>query len=138
MRDTIEKFGQNAGKVWVALDVHGPLKEDDLLKKTRLNKNDFYAAVGWLARENKIYRTSTKKYQLKETNLTNSIGKNAGKIWKTLYNKDRIDVSTIAKTSKIKKRDAYSALGWLAREDKIETKTKKKGKTKKRFFSLKN
>ncbi len=137
MRDTNEYFGRNAGKVWVALNVHGPLKEDALLKKTRLDEEAFYAAVGWLARENKIYRTSGKKYQLKETNLTSSIGRNAGKIFKTLCNKDDIDVSTIAKSTKIKKRDAYSALGWLAREDKIETKTKKKGKAKKQVFSLK-
>lgn len=135
MRDATEFFGRNAGKVWIALNVHGPLKENELLKKTRMNEEDFYAAVGWLARENKIYRTSNQKYQLKETNLTNRIGRNAGKIYQTLYNKNEIDVSTIAKSTKIKINDAYSALGWLAREDKIGTKTK--GKNSKPFFYLK-
>jgi hypothetical protein len=126
MRDINENFGYNAGKIWMALTVHGPSTENTLLKKTRLSENDFYAGVGWLARENKI-RKHGFMYELKETNLTPKIGGNAGKIWNTLHSQGECDVSSIAKITQITKKDAYYALGWLARENKIKVIT---GKTK--------
>jgi len=119
MEDTTDKFGVNAGKIWVALNTLGPQNQTLLIKKTKLSNNDFYAAIGWLARENKIYKEGS-VYRLGETNLTNKIGENAGKIWKTLYSRGEINISSIAKITKIKTYDAYSALGWLARENKIE------------------
>jgi len=119
MKNYIDSFSRAAGKIWKALDKYGPLNQEELVRKTKLNKNDFFAGVGWLARENKICKIST-KYQLGETNLTNEIGNNAGKVWNTLNAKQDIDVSTITKISQITTRDAYSALGWLARENKIQ------------------
>lgn len=118
MRDISQNFGVNAGKIWNVLYKKGPQTETNLLKNTKLNETDFYAAVGWLARENKICITGT-KYKLGETNLTYTIGNNAGKVWDTLNNEGTVDVSTIAKVTKIKTYDAYSALGWLARENKV-------------------
>jgi hypothetical protein len=50
-----------------------------LITNIKLSLNDFYAGVGWLAREKNIYKNMT-FYQLGETNLTNKIGENAGKI----------------------------------------------------------
>ena len=103
MRKLTEKFGQNAGKVWVTLNTNGQVNETTLLKNTRLTTNDLYAAVGWLARENKIFKNGS-FYKLGETNLTNKIGEDAGKIWKILENQKEVDVSSIAKLTNLKIR----------------------------------
>ena len=118
MKNVIHNLGRNAGKIWTTLNVYGPLPKTILGKKTRLKENDLHAGVGWLARENKIYKNGS-KYELKETNLTDKIGGDAGKVWNALNNQGDIDVSTITKIAQIQTRDAYRALGWLAREDKI-------------------
>jgi hypothetical protein len=121
MVDVIERFGQSAGKIWKTLNKYGVLTESTLKKNTRLTDKEFYAAVGWLARENKISKTGA-KYQLSETNLTDKIGNAAGKIYNVLMKKGgETDVTSISRITKIKTNDAYSALGWLARENKIYT-----------------
>ena len=120
MRNIVNNYGFTAGKIWKTLSTNGPLDEENLIKKNRLNKNEFYAGVGWLARENKIYKNGN-IYELRETNLTQRIGGTAGKVWNTLSTTQNINVSSIAKISEITLKDAYSALGWLAREDKIKT-----------------
>ena len=121
MVDAIEKFGQSAGKIWKTLNKHGVLTESTLKKNTSLTDKEFFAAVGWLARENKISKTGV-KYQLSETNLTYKIGNAAGKVYNVLVKKGgEIDVTSISRITKLKTNDAYSALGWLAREDKIYT-----------------
>jgi len=120
MRNIINNYGRTAGKIWKTLYEYGPLEEDNLIKKSRLNKNEFYAGLGWLARENKIFKNKN-IYELRETNLTGKIGGAAGKVWNALYTTQNINVSSIAKISEITLKDAYSALGWLAREDKIKT-----------------
>lgn len=123
MRDINDNYGNIAGKIWRILTVYGPLDEQNLIEKSRVTKNDFYAGIGWLARENKVYKTRT-TYQLGTTNLTDEIGINAGKVWDALNTTQDIDISTIAKISQIKPKDAYSALGWLAREDKLKSSTR--------------
>ena len=120
MKGITEKFGENAGKVWETLNKYGPLTETTLIKNTRLTVNDFSAAIGWLARENKICKNGV-KYELRETNLVNKIGADAGKVWNAISTLGEIDVSSIARVTQIREKDAYSALGWLAREDKITT-----------------
>jgi hypothetical protein len=121
MVDAIEKFGKSAGKIWNTLNKYGVLTESTLMKNTRLTDREFYAAVGWLAREDKISKIG-EKYQLSETNLTEKIGSAAGKVYKILVKKGgEIDVTSISRITKLKTNDAYSALGWLAREDKIYT-----------------
>ena len=54
MRNTDDRFGKNAGKIWATLNERGPMIEEDIIKATRLKDREFYSAVGWLARENKI------------------------------------------------------------------------------------
>ena len=51
-----DKFGQNAGKIWRTLNSHGVLTKRELISKTNLSIRDFYSALGWLARENKIFQ----------------------------------------------------------------------------------
>jgi hypothetical protein len=121
----IDEFGRNAGKVWGTLNMQGPLSEAKLMNTTMLNENSLYAAIGWLARENKV-RKDVFLYKLGETNLVNKIGIDAGKIWNVLVNQKEIDISSVgrilAQSGKLDEKDVYAALGWLAREGKLETK----------------
>ncbi|HQB69442.1 MAG TPA: winged helix-turn-helix domain-containing protein [Paludibacteraceae bacterium] len=48
-----EKIGMNAGVVWNALN-EGPKELKALKKATKLTEKDLYAALGWLAREEKV------------------------------------------------------------------------------------
>ena len=127
MSDVIKYFGNNAGKLWDTLDTEGPQVQTKLLKKTNLRNEEFYSAIGWLARENKIYKDK-RTYKIGETNLTEKIGSDAGKVWKTLCRNDEVDMSSISRLAKIEKRDCYTVLGWLAREGKITAKIKVKRK----------
>ena len=120
MPNLVEEFGYNAGKIWDTLNTQGPLSETKLLSKTMLDERQLHAAIGWLARENKICKNGT-IYKLGQTNLTNKIGADAGKLWNALNTKKEADMSSVAKMAKIQERDAYTALGWLARENKIDT-----------------
>jgi hypothetical protein len=121
MKDFVEEFGQYAGKLWKNLDKNGQLKKNQLLKKTKLKPYEFYAAVGWLARENKIYKKG-EYYKIGETNLNNEIGKDAGKIWNMLQKCNEADTFYLTKTTGMNKEETYNALGWLAREGKIKSK----------------
>ena len=51
------KIGENAGKVWESLDENGVTSLAELLKLTKLSKQELLLAIGWLAREGKIYQT---------------------------------------------------------------------------------
>jgi hypothetical protein len=118
MSEIIKSFGNNAGKIYNILNGEGPQVQTKILKKTNLRNEEFYGAIGWLARENKIYKDK-RTYKIGETNLTNQIGKNAGKIWEVLAKNNDIDINAISRVTKIEKLDCYSALGWLGREGKI-------------------
>jgi len=120
MKEVNKNFGENAGKIWISLNTFGPQNESSLIKNTRLSLEDFFSGIGWLARENKIYKDGP-YYKLGETNLTNIIGEYAGKVWRLLESQGQVEVPSIARITQIKIQDAYSALGWLAREDKIKT-----------------
>jgi len=122
MINIMDEFGRNAGAVWKTLNVHGPLPETRLMELTKLHEDEFHAAVGWLARENKICKTGS-VYKLGETNLTTKIGESAGKLWKILETHGTFDTTDLSTWAQIEERDAYTALGWLARENKIEAKT---------------
>ena len=121
MSDVIENYGKNAGKLWKSLKEDGPQVRSKLLKNTELTKNEFYSAIGWLARENKI-RREKRTYDLGETNLTDEIGLYAGQIWDVLQKRNDIDVNAITRMTQVDKWCCYSALGWLAREGKITAK----------------
>lgn len=127
MNELVKTFGFNAGRIWKILEKEGPLGQTKLKKKTQLRDDEFFGAIGWLARENKIYFEKN-TYYTGETNLTDKIGCYAGKVWDSLEYGKEVDVSAIARVSNLQKRDCYTALGWLAREGKLITKTKVKKK----------
>lgn len=49
------KVGLNAGKVWCILNEKGELSMFDLCHGLNLTFEDVALAIGWLARENKIF-----------------------------------------------------------------------------------
>jgi len=123
MINVSEEFGCNAGRVWLALKNNGPLTKSQLMEETSLRDNEVSAAVGWLARENKI-RKEGDVFCLDETNLTFKIGGNAGKIWNALFSNGELDTNNISKLISLDESDTFTALGWLARENKIQLKKK--------------
>ena len=117
----VKSFGNNAGKIWETLEQDGPQVQKKLMEKAQLTEDEFYGAIGWLAREDKV-RKDKRTYTICETNLTEDIGTNAGRVWEVLKKRNDLDMVTISRLSKVPKRDCYSALGWLAREDKVSAK----------------
>ena len=130
MRSNIEKYGTSAGKIWNVLHDDGSLNKKKIIEKTKLNNQDFYIALGWLARENKIYKETKNCYRLDNTNLTGEIGKIAGRIWKIIDIWDEVDLKSIKKLSGATDNEIFSGIGWLAREDKIEFDQKQKFRLK--------
>ena len=128
MKKNIEDFGLNAGKIWTTLDSGGSLPQNKLMETTRLMAEDFYVAVGWLVRENKICKNGL-VYSLGETNLNERIGEDAGKIWDVLNTWGEVDISYIPRLAQLNDRDTFCAIGLLAREGKIKARVVKPNKT---------
>ena len=119
MRDLTTYFGENAGKIWHALNEGEPLTKEAILECSKLNETEFYGAIGWLAREDKISEEFEDFFKLDKTNLSPKIGTNAGKVWKVIDIWGDVDFHTIKRLAKIDEKEVHSALGWLARENKI-------------------
>ncbi len=49
------KIGLNAGLVWRKLNENGSFPIQELARKLDLGAEDTVLAIGWLARENKVY-----------------------------------------------------------------------------------
>lgn len=47
------------------------------------------------------------------------IGANAGLVWNALNEADALGVKQLKKITKLKDKEVFAALGWLAREDKV-------------------
>jgi hypothetical protein len=130
VRSNIEKFGSSAGKIWNILNEKGSLNKKKLIELAKLNKKDFYIGLGWLARENKIFRGKKNYYKLDNTNLTEEIGKIAGRIWKIIDIWEEVDITSMKKLSGIDEDQIYSGIGWLAREDKLDLNNEQKYRLK--------
>ena len=50
-----EKIGSDAGRVWNVLNEQGAKTVKELKKLTKLTEKEIYAAMGWLAREEKLH-----------------------------------------------------------------------------------
>ena len=57
----LEQIGQTAGLVWHALDEHGPQSLAKLTKSIDAPRDLVMQAVGWLAREDKVWIGETKR-----------------------------------------------------------------------------
>ena len=51
---------------------------------------------------------------------TEVIGVNAGTVWVALSGVEALGIKQLKKITKLKDKEVYAALGWLAREGKIE------------------
>jgi len=120
VRNETVSYGDNAKQIWKALTEENRVDEHQLQLKTQMNVKDVHTAIGWLARENKIRKDDNRYLLSSETNLTEEIGSLAGRIWKILDIWNEADVFTIKKLADAEDTQIYTALGWLAREGKIE------------------
>lgn len=120
------KFGGSAGSIWTALNEKGPLKKEEIQEITHLNKDDLHAGLGWLARENKIFKENDNSYKLDNTNLESEIGTKAGRLWRIMDIWGEVEFDTIKRLSDLNEEQIHLALGWLAREDKINIDEKHK------------
>lgn len=50
---------------------------------------------------------------------TEVIGTNAGAVWNALSTSEAMGVKQLKKVAKLKDKEVFAALGWLAREGKI-------------------
>lgn len=65
-----------------------------------------------------------------------TIGVNAGVIWRFLDNNRRWEYSELKAASGLSDRDLNAAIGWLAREDKIQFEVDKKDDKEYLFLEL--
>jgi len=49
-----EKIGSDAGRIWSILNENGTKTVKELKKSAKLTDKEIYAAIGWLAREEKL------------------------------------------------------------------------------------
>ena len=118
MRDVDILFGNNAGKIWRALDSNESLTKTQLIKETELDETELLQAIGWLAKENKIKKDG-EFYFLDQTNLSDKIENNAVKILK-LFENGKINIDKLEYIIKMDEETYNLALGWLARGGKLE------------------
>ena len=52
---------------------------------------------------------------------TETIGTWAGQVWNALNEADVLSLKQLKKITKLKDKEVYAAIGWLAREGKIAT-----------------
>lgn len=51
---------------------------------------------------------------------TDTIGMNAGKVWEALNKAEAMSLKQLKKVTKLKDKEVFAAIGWLAREGKLE------------------
>lgn len=88
------------------------------MEKTHLRLYEVEIGIGWLARENKI-SFEQGKYELRSSNLTTTIGINAGVLFNLLHLNEQESVQSLMQHSSLPTQEIYKAIGWLAREKKI-------------------
>lgn len=64
------------------------------------------------------------------------IGTHAGAVWNTLSVNGEMELTKLKKETKLNDADLTAAIGWLAREGKIQSETTKKGRKNVELFSL--
>lgn len=57
----LHQIGETAGAIWHTLSKNGPLSVAKLAESTSVNRDLFMQALGWLAREDKIDISETKR-----------------------------------------------------------------------------
>lgn len=117
MKDVDLIFGINAGKLWQALNSNNTLTKNQIIDITKLSNEQFYQSIGWLSRENKIKKEG-EFYQLDNTNLSEKIEVNANNIF-DIFRNGSFNIEKLSNLIGMNFEDYNMALGWLAREGKI-------------------
>ena len=112
-----ETIGINAGKIWKHLHEAHSLTKHQLLMRTQLSEHEVDAAIGWLARENKIKKEGA-FFSLDKTNLTSTVGLKAGKLYDVMQRLP-VDVSVLKNLTHFTQEELHQAIGWLAKEGNI-------------------
>lgn len=60
-----KEIGSHAGKIWKILDIWGDVDFETIKRLSDLNDVQVNAAIGWLAREDKILINEKKRFNLK-------------------------------------------------------------------------
>ena len=66
----------------------------------------------------------------------NNIGANAGILWNTLNENGKMTEAKLKKESGLASADFYTALGWLAREGKVNVEVEVKGAKSCEYYTL--
>ena len=66
----------------------------------------------------------------------NNIGNNAGVIWNALNTNGKMSESKLKKETGLASAEIYTALGWLAREGKLNLEVEVKGAKTCEYYSL--
>ena len=70
--------------------------------------------------------------------MVEQIGNNAGILWNILNEQDnKMEVAKLKKDSALAETEFWTAIGWLAREDKLVITNEKKGKKTTSYIALK-
>jgi hypothetical protein len=112
-----ETIGVNAGKVWKVLESQGRVTRYQLMNVTGLEPSSVDAAIGWLAKENKVHRDG-EFFSLGPTNMNKTIGWNAEILFKVLKNVP-YDVTKLHELTDLTPIEIHQAIGWLSREGNI-------------------
>jgi hypothetical protein len=57
----LNEIGETAGQIWQTLNRHGPMSMAKLVERVGGNRDVVMQAVGWLAREDKLEISETKR-----------------------------------------------------------------------------
>ena len=97
------------------------LRYDPLNAYKMLIREIRHTRVRFEREENKI-RKDGEYFKLENTNLSYHIGQNAGIIWTLLSEEGDIDINGLLLKLNMDEKNIFSAIGWLARENKIKIK----------------
>ena len=71
-----------------------------------------------------LINTKSNKFNLLATMNTEAIGAWAGQVWQALNEADVLGLKQLKKMAKLKnEKEVFAAIGWLAREGKVEIQT---------------
>jgi len=110
-------IGTNAGKVWHVLHDNEKTTRYQLMNETGLEGSEVDAALGWLARENKVCRDG-EFFSLGETNMEHTIGLNAEILFNVLRTVP-YSLSVLHEVTDLNTIEIHQAIGWLSRDGDV-------------------
>ena len=116
----ILNIGENAGRVWHALQGNGSMDVSSIANGTGLSGSDVEKAIGWLGKEGTLSIIEN-KYSLVEgghPSITHKYGNAAGSVWEVLFGNN--PSSALRDCLGLEKKVMNAALGWLAKEGKVD------------------